>query len=185
VNTISGELKAENREEVVIENASMRLVLGRNGLALSLVHKPTGQECLFPGTKTPAFSITQYRPYDNELQLKDPCREHILLVDEKGQFELQAYDQIEGAAQGNTDIRAFIFNRSGKTYVVYSHNSGEGKLALKPCNGKVHLFKELGCEIPVREENDLIIIPAGDRYYLEMDVDKGGAIATFRDAQVL
>lgn len=129
--------------------------------------------------------LSNYFSEEQKEAMKDPYREHILLVDEEGQFELQTYDQIEGAAQGNADIRAFVFDRSGKTIVVYSHNSGEGKLALKPFNGNVHLFKELGSEIPVREENDLIIIPAGDRYYLEMDMDKGGAIATFREARVL
>lgn len=69
----SGKLFAGNSEGIVIENAEMRLLLGNNGAALSLIHKPSGQECLFTGTKKAAFSITQYRPYDNELQLKYPA----------------------------------------------------------------------------------------------------------------
>ena len=54
---------------IVLENAEMRLVIGENGQAKSLVHKATGQECLVKGANVPMFTVTQYRPYDNELQL--------------------------------------------------------------------------------------------------------------------
>jgi hypothetical protein len=48
--------------DVVIENAEYKLVLGADAVAKSLVHKASGEECLMPGVKVPAFSITQYRP---------------------------------------------------------------------------------------------------------------------------
>ena len=55
--------------QVVIENHDLRLVLGNNGHAESLIHKATGQECLAAGVDLPAFTVKQYRPYDNETQL--------------------------------------------------------------------------------------------------------------------
>jgi hypothetical protein len=54
---------------VILENPDMRLVIDRTGVAQSLIHKPTGQECLAVHRNVPMFTVTQYRPYDNELQL--------------------------------------------------------------------------------------------------------------------
>ena len=61
-------------DDVVLENRQVRLIIGPNGTARSLWHKGTGQECLTPGTATPVFSVTQYRPYENELQLRYPAK---------------------------------------------------------------------------------------------------------------
>ncbi len=85
---------------VVIENAEMRLVISSNGVARSLIHKASSQECLGMGQAIPMFSVTQYRPYDNELQLSYPAkpktfaaesvrRENDLLV---VSFELVGYE---------------------------------------------------------------------------------------------
>jgi hypothetical protein len=60
--------------ELVFENKEMRLVINRGGWAQSLVHKSTGQECLASGVREPMFTVTQYRPYDNELQLAFPAK---------------------------------------------------------------------------------------------------------------
>lgn len=54
---------------VVLENPEIRLTVDADGTTRSLIHKSTGQECLASGRKLPAFVLTQYRPYDNELQL--------------------------------------------------------------------------------------------------------------------
>jgi hypothetical protein len=59
---------------IVIENAEMRLVLTPTGAALSLLHKASGQECLAAGLNIPMFTVTQHRPYDNELQLAYPAK---------------------------------------------------------------------------------------------------------------
>jgi len=60
--------------DVTIENREMRLILGDDSRAISLIHKATGQECLASGVSQPAFSLVQYRPYDNEIQLAYPAR---------------------------------------------------------------------------------------------------------------
>lgn len=61
-------------EDVIIENAEMRLVIGKDGRARSLMHKPTGQECLEADADLPVCAITQYRPYDNENFLMFPAK---------------------------------------------------------------------------------------------------------------
>ena len=60
-------------DSIVLENKEMRLEISSSGQARSLVHKPSGQECLIPDVEIPMFSVTQYRPYDNELQLSYPA----------------------------------------------------------------------------------------------------------------
>ena len=61
-------------DAIVLENAEMRLLIGPNATARSLMHKPTGQECLATNTGATMFNLTQYRPYDNELQLAYPAK---------------------------------------------------------------------------------------------------------------
>lgn len=60
--------------DVVIENTEMRLVIGANGRAKSLVHKASGEECLIKNANIPICAITEYRPYDNELFLTYPAK---------------------------------------------------------------------------------------------------------------
>lgn len=64
-------------KDIIIENATMRLVLSREGHALSLIHKATGEECLQPDADVPLCAITQYRPYDNENFLMFPAKPRI------------------------------------------------------------------------------------------------------------
>ena len=59
-------------EPVVIDNSQMRLVIGGDGTAKSLVHKPTGTECLIQGGRVPISTVTEPRPYQNEIKLAYP-----------------------------------------------------------------------------------------------------------------
>jgi hypothetical protein len=111
--------------------------------------------------------------------------EHILLINETGGFELQPYEEITNAAGGNPNLRAFIFDRSGKTYIVFWHPSCEGNLEMNIDEGKIHLYKELGKEIPVEGTNGKILIPYSGRQYLEVDLSKDKALAVFRNAKIL
>ncbi len=56
-------------QDVTIENRRMRLVISSNGVVRSLVHKPTREECLALGKRTPVSTITEPRPYQNEIKL--------------------------------------------------------------------------------------------------------------------
>ena len=58
--------------DVVFETARLRLVVGDDAKARSLVVKATGEECLAPDEGMPLFSVTQERPYNNEVKLTYP-----------------------------------------------------------------------------------------------------------------
>ena len=112
-------------------------------------------------------------------------QEYILLVNETGRFELRPYEQIQGAAGGSRDIRAFHFDRLGKTYVVFWRPSGKANLEIAVDPGKVHLFRELGKEMPLRKTNGGVTIPYGDRQYLLVDLPKQKALSLWNSAKVI
>jgi len=59
-------------QDVTIENREMRLVIASDGIAKSLVFKPTSTECLVQGKRVPVSTITEPRPYQNEVKLAYP-----------------------------------------------------------------------------------------------------------------
>ena len=56
----------------MIENDDFRLIIGGDACVKSLVLKATGEECADLSRKTPILSVTQDRPFDNELKLIHP-----------------------------------------------------------------------------------------------------------------
>lgn len=61
-----------NERNVVIENARFRLVVGADAKVCSLVLKATGEECANAAEGVPLFSVTQDRPFNNEIKLIHP-----------------------------------------------------------------------------------------------------------------
>jgi len=64
--------KRESKTDIVIENEQVKLIIGTDGTAKSLVFKPTNEECLRLGENISVFSVTQERPYNNEVKLAHP-----------------------------------------------------------------------------------------------------------------
>jgi len=63
---------AKNTDDVILENDQVKLVISSDGNAKSLVYKPTKTECLIQGKKVPISTITEPRPYQNEVKLAYP-----------------------------------------------------------------------------------------------------------------
>jgi hypothetical protein len=100
--------------------------------------------------------------------LRNLEQEHILLINEKGEFELVPYWEIERAASGNPLVHAFVFERQSRVYVVFWHRLGEGKLRIPVPKSAVRLFADLGKpEIPVEQSGPEVVVPIGARAYLE------------------
>ena len=57
---------------IIIENSYLRLEISDDCIATSLVCKQTGEECLEQGKNIPLFSLTEPRPYNNEIKLAYP-----------------------------------------------------------------------------------------------------------------
>jgi hypothetical protein len=117
--------------------------------------------------------------------LKNLDQEHILLINEKGEFELHPYFQIEEVAGGNPAVRAFLFFRKGKTCVVYWHTSGKGQMEVKFNTGHMHLYEELDKEIPMETDGKRVILPLGNRKYLETRLSREEVISAFQRAVII
>ncbi len=123
---------------------------------------------------------------DQKLELRNLEQEHILLINENGDYELVPYDQIIGVAGGSKEILAFTFERNGKSYVVYWHATSSGNLKLSLVAQNVTIQKELGGDlVSFLTEEDGITIPVDKRFYLESDLPKEKLIDAFVNATLI
>ncbi len=117
--------------------------------------------------------------------LRNLDQEHVLLINEAGNFELVPYEQIKEVAGGNNVVRAFIFERQGEMYVVYWHISGKGTIKLFLDPDKVQLFEKLGQKIPIHSTRNSVTLPAGKRRYLKFELPREEVMNIFRKAKML
>jgi len=73
--TLAGALCAQasgSSGDITLETSTMRLVVGPDACTKSLVIKADGEECLDVREGLPLFSVTQDRPFNNEIKLTHP-----------------------------------------------------------------------------------------------------------------
>ncbi len=70
-----------SNDDIILENEQYKLVIGSDAIARSLVLKSTGEECLMQGEDMAIFSVTQERPYHNELKLGHPNKKTTFQAD--------------------------------------------------------------------------------------------------------
>lgn len=73
--------KTADSTDIIIENEQVKLIIGSDGIAKSLVYKPTNEECLVLGENVPIFTVTQERPYNNEVKLAHPNKRTTFFAD--------------------------------------------------------------------------------------------------------
>ena len=119
--------------------------------------------------------------------LQDLEQEHILLLNEQNEFELQPYQQIEEIANGSNAVRAFIFERDGDAYVVYWHTSGSSQLKLVLDVSNVQLFEKLSeAETVVSGEKGSVVIPVSNRRYLKAtNMTRAQLTKAFAEAEMI
>jgi hypothetical protein len=61
-------------DDITIENEQIKLVISPEGFARSLIYKPSKTECLIKDKKIPLSTITEERPYQNEVKLAYPTK---------------------------------------------------------------------------------------------------------------
>jgi hypothetical protein len=116
-------------------------------------------------------------------------QEHILLLNEKKEFELVPYDQIMDIAQGSNEIRAFVFERNNEVYIVYWHISGDKKIELTLDPKNLTLMENIGEEAQInngQNSNNTVILPAGHRRYLKTNKYSSDELITaFKNAKII
>lgn len=108
-------------------------------------------------------------------ELKNTDIEHTLLLNESGNLELAAWEQVEDALGGDDTVTVFVFTRGGKNCAVCWHNKGSGMLKLPPIAGNISYVSQLGGdEIPVMRDDSGMLLPVDEKRYLitELPMEK-------------
>jgi len=119
---------------------------------------------------------------EQKKELRESDREHILLINENGEYELVPYRQLTDVAGGSREIRAFIFERESTTWVVYWHTSGETEIMLPVNCENIKIFEELGEKISTEEINAGVKLEVGNRRYAQFDLPEEKVIEIFSRA---
>ena len=115
-------------------------------------------------------------------------QEHILLLNEKKEFELLPYNQIIEVANGSREVRAFTFKRNNDLYVVYWHISGNKDLELPFPSKNITLIENLGQEIHFQSVENGInsILPVGNRRFIKTSLlFKNEIVTAFKNAKII
>ena len=101
--------------------------------------------------------------------LKTPAKEHTIFINEKGEYELIPYSQVNDAFGKCSDMTAFIFEREGRSYALVWHNKGEGELKISLSDARYE--REIGKPIAICEKNGVFTVPVSDAAYLSTSMD--------------
>ena len=131
--------------------------------------------------------VNNWLTEEQKLMLQHLDQEHILLLNERNEFELQPYDQILNVANNSKEVRAFIFERNNSLYVVYWHISSNKKIELPLDHKNITLKENLQkrSSVPFSRADGHIAIPVSNRRYLiTHNVPKEELIDAFSNAKL-
>jgi len=118
--------------------------------------------------------------------LWEPERDYTLLINEQGRFEMVACDRIEHAA-GEGPVRAFLFERAGRTGVVYWHPSGRAMLQLPLPGAGLRLWSDAGRNpVAIERSGAGPVLPLEGRRYLDCaKFSRAEIVRAFENAKVI
>ena len=124
-----------------------------------------------------------YLTKEMKQQLRNAKQEHILLINEDGNFELVPYDPIIGAAGGSHQITAYSFERKGKSYIVCWHKEGEGTLTLPLSAEQITYEEEIGGpKAEITANGDSVCLTVAGRRYISTMLPKDTLIQAMKEA---
>lgn len=104
-------------------------------------------------------------------ELRHTEREHTLLINENGQYELAVWEPL--ATRSNDAVTVFLLERTGKVCAVVWHNTGEGQLSLPLKADSFSYVDSLGgSSLPVTENGDASVVPVAHKRYLITELTK-------------
>lgn len=119
-------------------------------------------------------------------ELKNPDIEHILLINEEGAPELTPYSEIKDVCKKSEDIKAYSFERKGKSYIVFWHTKSEGTLCLNEVPENMTVENEIGANnVACTISGGKALIPFSNRTYLSSTMEKSKLKALFLNGEVL
>jgi len=122
---------------------------------------------------------------EQKLALRHLEQEHILLLDERGQFTLAPCTQIEKVAGSDVPGRAFHFDFQGDTWVTYWHTWGEGMLEIALSPKRFTLMRDLGKPMAVKPMGKRTKLPLGERRFVRLhNLSRQEAVDIFQNATI-
>ncbi len=125
---------------------------------------------------------------EQKRMLRDPEREFILLLDEKGAFELVPYERVATVAGGGREVIVYLFERKGALYAVYNHISADKRLELPLDPDGLFVLENLGDAraAAAGERGATAVVPLGKRRYLRTSVPRRAELTeAFAHARIL
>ena len=143
---------AKENGSIVIENRHFALTVNKNAVCESLILKKNGRELLDAGVETPIFSLTEKRPYNNEIKLMYPNKRTTFaaksVVLENGILVVH-FDLVTFGARVEVDVK--------DEYVIF--HLGEFIITDKDfCVGPT-TTRKLNMDIPPVDEFRLVSLP--------------------------
>ena len=137
--------------DILIENARFRLVVGEDCIAKSLVCKANGLELLAPDIRLPLFTLTEARPFNNEIKLGHPNKRTVFSANRlrrEGDMLIVGFEWIGFEAEVSVRIMP--------DYIAFTLTGFRGVDAW---------FGGLTMEKPPVEEFCLLQLPVAERKY--------------------
>jgi hypothetical protein len=88
-----------------------------------------------------------------KVKMRDLSKEHHLIDDGKGGYDVVEWKQLDVAGGKWTEVRAFLYEKDGRRHVVYWHVAGSGRLDLGATHGvlKAEAMKTWCTELPIED----------------------------------
>ncbi len=120
---------------------------------------------------------------EQKKMLKQGDQEHILLINEAGEYELLPYDNVSDAEES---LSAFIFERNGKNCAVIWHKTGEGKAEIPLSETEFVYVDEIGgAQVLTEKKEGITVIPVGKRRYILSEIGREELISVIRQIKML
>ena len=119
---------------IIFENKNFRLALSPQGAAESLILKKSGEE-LLANTDTPFFSLTEERPYNNEVKLAQPMKRTTFSANSlrlEGDQLIIGFEKIHFEAVVQVEIKERYMIFTLVDFLVHPDSFGYGVLPILP-----------------------------------------------------
>lgn len=153
--------------DVVIDNSAFTLVIGGDACAKSLKIKGSGEQMLPKRARTPLFSVTQKRPFNNEVKLENPLTRTTYEANRLRRNGDTLFVGFETAP-----YEAVIIMKEGRGYVTFTLDDFI-------CDSE-HVYRGLSMDFPCLESMRLLQLPVKEKEnfgrWLNVMWDRRGAV---------
>ena len=120
---------------------------------------------------------------EQKKMLKEADKEHILLINESGEYELVEYEDVKPESPDGR-FSAFTFSRGGAAYAVIWDNLGESELEIDASAVESYVSELGGEPITYPVSNNLANLPLGARKYIKSSLSVAELRAALAAAKI-